>query len=243
MMSISGKTAGELERRLGHFSEIYCSGLFLSARWFVLSLVITLGAAAVYLLRTPSVYTRSASILIKEDSKGQSVSSEMDFANLGLFQSNTNVNNEMLTLRSPAIMYEVARRLSLHKTYMMDGRFHKVVAYGTSLPLTVDIAGFPESEGAGMTVAVAEDGAVTLSEFSRSGVEIDSGPVQAVLGKPVSTPIGEVTVSPTPFFMKGNGCTIYFTQTSIQAAASGCSLKEGEETGACTTRMKKPAPP
>lgn len=192
-------------------------------RWFVLSLVITLGAAAVYLLRTPSVYTRSASILIKEDSKGQSVSSEMDFANLGLFQSNTNVNNEMLTLRSPAIMYEVARRLSLHKTYMMDGRFHKVVAYGTSLPLTVDIAGFPESEGAGMTVAVAEDGAVTLSEFSRSGVEIDSGPVQAVLGKPVSTPIGEVTVSPTPFFMKGNGCTIYFTQTSIQAAASGCS--------------------
>jgi tyrosine-protein kinase Etk/Wzc len=192
-------------------------------RWFVLSLVITLGAAAVYLLRTPSVYTRSASILIKEDSKGQSVSSEMDFANLGLFQSSTNVNNEMLTLRSPATMYEVARRLSLHKTYMADGRFHKVVAYGTSLPLTVDIAGFPESEGAGMTVTVAEDGSVALGDFSRNGEDIGPGPVQAALGKPVSTPVGEVTVFPTPFFTKGNGYTIYFTQTSIQAAASSCA--------------------
>ncbi len=49
MMSISGKTAGELERRLGHFSEIYCSGLFLSARWFVLSSVMKTGLHLVVL--------------------------------------------------------------------------------------------------------------------------------------------------------------------------------------------------
>ena len=188
-------------------------------RWFVLSLVITLGAAAFYLLRTPSVYTRSASILIKEDTKGQSVSSEMDFANLGLFQSSTNVNNEILTLRSPATMYEVARRLSLHKSYMAEGRFHRTVAYGTSLPLTVDIAGFPESEGAGMTVTVSGEGSVTLSDFSRNGEDIDAEPVTATLGEPTPTPIGEVTVSPTPFFT-GSSRVIYFTQSSIQAAAS-----------------------
>lgn len=35
--------------------------------WFVISLVITLGIATVYLLKTPPVYTRSAMILIKDD--------------------------------------------------------------------------------------------------------------------------------------------------------------------------------
>ena len=37
-------------------------------KWFVLSLAITTGVAAVYLLCTPAVYTRTASVLIKEDS-------------------------------------------------------------------------------------------------------------------------------------------------------------------------------
>lgn len=41
-------------------------------KWFVLSLAITVGAATVHLLRTPAVYTRTASVLVKEDSKGKS---------------------------------------------------------------------------------------------------------------------------------------------------------------------------
>ena len=38
-MLISSKSSSELERLLGKEKEIYCSGLFLSARWFVLSQV------------------------------------------------------------------------------------------------------------------------------------------------------------------------------------------------------------
>ena len=38
--------------------------------WFILSLAVCLGTAVWYLLATPPVYTRSASILIKDDSKG-----------------------------------------------------------------------------------------------------------------------------------------------------------------------------
>ena len=57
-------------------------------KWFVLSLAVTLGIAVFYILRTPQVYTRTASVLIKEDSQGKSVSSEMNaFSDLGLFQS------------------------------------------------------------------------------------------------------------------------------------------------------------
>lgn len=77
-------------------------------KWFVLSLAITTGVAAVYLLCTPAVYTRTASVLIKEDSKGKSVSPDLEsFSEFGLFQSSTNVNNELITFQSPALMTEV----------------------------------------------------------------------------------------------------------------------------------------
>ena len=39
-------------------------------KWFVVCVVCFLGIAVIYLLRTPAVYTGSASILVKEDGKG-----------------------------------------------------------------------------------------------------------------------------------------------------------------------------
>lgn len=87
-------------------------------KWFVLSLAVTVGIAVFYLLRTPAVYTRTASVLIKDDSKGKSVSSDLEsFSEFGLFQSSTNVNNELVALQSPAVMTEVVKRLHLDMNY------------------------------------------------------------------------------------------------------------------------------
>ena len=106
--------------------------------WFAISLVVTIGIAVIYLLTTPPVYTRSASLLIKEDSKGNSLS---DAANLmgdfDLFQTNTNVNNEMQSLQSPAVMLDVVKRLHLDISYHTDGSFYKKVLYGRDCPYTV----------------------------------------------------------------------------------------------------------
>ena len=100
----------------------------------------TIGVATVYLLRTPAVYTRTASVLIKEDSKGKSVSSDLEsFSEFGLFQSGTNVNNELITFQSPALMTEVVKRLRLDMNYFVPGKFHRQVAYGLTLPVDVTI--------------------------------------------------------------------------------------------------------
>ena len=55
--------------------------------WFVISLGITLSVAILYVLVTPPVYMRSAALLIKDESKGQSLSGEVggSFSDLGLF--------------------------------------------------------------------------------------------------------------------------------------------------------------
>ena len=112
-------------------------------KWFVLSLAITTGVAAVYLLCTPAVYTRTASVLIKEDSKGKSVSPDLEsFSEFGLFQSSTNVNNELITFQSPALMTEVVKRFRLDMNYFVPGKFHRQVAYGLTLP--VDVTGHVE---------------------------------------------------------------------------------------------------
>ena len=45
--------------------------------WFVLSVVVCAGTAFLYLKWAPKVYTRTASVLIKDDAKGFSVRSGM----------------------------------------------------------------------------------------------------------------------------------------------------------------------
>lgn len=94
--------------------------------WFVISLVITLGVAVFYLLTTPPVYTRSASLLIKEDSKGNSMSDAAGvLGDIDIFQTSTNVNNEIQSLQSPSVMLDVVKRLHLDISYFADGGFYK----------------------------------------------------------------------------------------------------------------------
>ena len=96
--------------------------------WFVISLGITLSVAILYVLVTPPVYMRSAALLIKDESKGQSLSGEVggSFSDLGLFQANTNVNNELISLQSPAIMLDVVNRLRLDVASFMDRIFRSL---------------------------------------------------------------------------------------------------------------------
>ena len=84
-------------------------------RWFALSLFVTLVVAVLYLLSTPNIYTRTAAILVKDDSKGgTSTNASSEFSDLGIFKSNTNINNELLTLKSPTLMTEVVQLSLIH---------------------------------------------------------------------------------------------------------------------------------
>ena len=52
-----------------------------------------MGLAVLYLLSASDSYTRSADILIKDNTKGSSVDAGNDFADMSIFRSNTNINN------------------------------------------------------------------------------------------------------------------------------------------------------
>ena len=193
-------------------------------KWFVLSLAVTIGVATAYLLRTPTVYTRTASVLIKEDSKGKSVSSDLEsFSEFGLFQSGTNVNNELITFRSPSLMTEVVKRLRLDMNYFVRGKFHRQVAYGLTLPVDVTINDLPENESAGFTLEIQPDGTLYLSDFIRNGTDLDEKDVKGSLLDSITTPLGKIIINTTPNYVKGKAYTLYVGKSNLYNAVNSCS--------------------
>lgn len=202
--------------------------------WFVVSLVVCTGVAVVYLLSTPAVYTRSASILIKDNAKGQSASADAtSFADFGIFSTSTNVNNEIGTLKSPDLMREVVARLHLNTSYTTAGRFHDVTLYGNNLPVSVDMPGVPDSETAGLDLMLQGDGSVILSDFMRNGVSVGDAGVKGKLDTPVQTPLGKVAVRKSAAYAKGVSMKIHVARNTTGATADGygsaLSVTQGDE--------------
>lgn len=190
-------------------------------KWFVLSFVVMIGIATAYLLRTPAVYTRTASVLIKEDSKSKSIASGMEsFSELGLFQSNTNVDNELVAFQSPALITQVVKRLRLDMNYLAPGRFHRQVAYGQTLPVEVTINNFPDNESAGFTLKVQPDNTLLLSDFVREGIDLDKNVIKGHLLDSISTPLGKIIIQTTPNYKKGESYTLYVSKSSLYSTVN-----------------------
>ena len=177
--------------------------LYLSKwHWFVISLFVCLFLACAYLLKTVPTYSRSASILIKEDAKGQSIATDVanTFSKMGMFNARTNIDNEIVNFQSPDLMYEVVKRLHLDVNYTKDGRFHKEVLYGDQLPFILSFDNLDNQEIVSLTVTPKDEENVLLSDFSQKGEDIVSDPIAVRLGDTIQTPVGRLVVSPSPYF-------------------------------------------
>ena len=164
--------------------------------WFVISLAITIGVAIIYILSTPPVYTRSASLLIKEDGKNGSAVDAGVLSEIDIFQTSTNVNNEIQLLQSPSVMLDVVKRLHLDVNYHADGRFYRRTLYGSTCPYTVEFTDLGDNDVVTFTIDSQDGNNLTLNEFTFNGEEFD-GETNAVIGDTVATPIGRLVVKPT----------------------------------------------
>lgn len=200
--------------------------------WFLIALVITIGIAVFYLLTTPPVYTRSASLLIKEDAKGNSVSDATGvLGDIDIIQTSTNVNNEIQSLQSPSVMLDVVKRLNLDVSYHTDGAFYKKVLYGQSCPYSVAFNDLQDNENVAFTINPGQKGQVKLTDFSRNGEDLE-GEVTAALNKTVKTPVGNLVINANKN-AADNDANVYVTRTSYSAAtetyASNLSVALSDE--------------
>ncbi len=169
-------------------------------KWFVLSLAVCLGVAMYYVLKTPPTYQRTASVLIKEDSKASSVNSDVAsmFSNMGLSGTNTNVYNELNALQSPAVLLEAGKRLNYDMTYMVPGTFHKQVIYGDNLPVKVVFHDLKPEDNASLVLRLNADRTFEATDVKFSGSKKKN--IEDIKGKcntTVRTELGRMTVIPT----------------------------------------------
>lgn len=185
--------------------------------WFAISLFITLTIAVLYLLSTPPIYTRTAAILVKDNSKSSSSTGAMsDFSDLGIFKSNTNINNELLMLKSPTLMTEVVNRLGLNETFTIRKGLKNVDLYKVS-PVTITFCDKIEVP-LSFTIKFSSKEAFAISELEISGEDIGET-LSAQMGDSIQTSAGIMIVSPTQEFTDAFiGTSIRYVRGSVRAA-------------------------
>lgn len=106
--------------------------LILNWKWFVLSAVICLGVAYIYLRYTTPIYQTQAKLLIKDNSGANGSgrgSSIMNASNLGIISNSNGIDNEMEILSSRTLAQEVVCDLKLYANYSHAGRIKDVMLY------------------------------------------------------------------------------------------------------------------
>lgn len=111
------------------FAVIYTT-LILNWKWFVLSLIICLGAAHIYLRYATPIYQAAAKLLIKEEQNGRRGNSIASAANLGTITNSNGIDNEMEILKSRTLAQQAVYDLKLYTTYRHEGRIKDHLIYG-----------------------------------------------------------------------------------------------------------------
>ncbi|MEP6626323.1 MAG: polysaccharide biosynthesis tyrosine autokinase [Ginsengibacter sp.] len=108
---------------------------------FLLSIVIAVGIAYTYLRYTTPVYEATATIIIKDDKKGNEESKLVE--SLDQISSKKIVENEVEIIQSRKLMENVVRSLRLYAPVYEKGDVHDVLAYTTS-PISI-LSVYPDS--------------------------------------------------------------------------------------------------
>ena len=175
--------------------------------WFAISIILCLSVSVLYIMMTSPVYTRSATILVKDSRKGGGASELAAFGDLTGFNTRRNVDNELFVLQARRLMVEVVDKLGLTVNYTTRSGLRNVDLYRRS-PIEVQFINDSNSGSCAFTVTLSESNAY-ISEFvrSRQDGEEDSDDsefsVSVPYGESVMTPYGEIIVNKT-LYMEEN---------------------------------------
>lgn len=106
-------------------------------RWFLLSTIITISLALLYIKTTDKTYAVNTTILIKEDNKSDLSSQLAAFSNLGLGGGKNNIENEIEILKSRTLSESVIDSLKMNYFYYQKDGFKKSPFFKNS-PICID---------------------------------------------------------------------------------------------------------
>lgn len=193
--------------------------------WFAICLAFAVGIALFYLYRKQPEYKRYEQILVNEQNSNSGGIGDISksFSSLGLFSKNSNVYNELLTITSPAIMYQVADTLQLDMSYFQKDGLRAKTLYGTNLPFRIDMLDIDSQGSAGFRIKLQPDGTMEFFKFYqmvgdelvkyKKEIKVPAG------AQLVKTPIGQIQITPNPRYVPtGNQeeKTLYVNKSAMQ---------------------------
>lgn len=169
-------------------------------KWFVLSVLLCLGVAFYYLKKSPYIYSRSASVLIKDETKGtQLPNAAAAFSEVNMLNLSSTVDNEVLIFKSKRLMIEVARKLKLDITYSRRGKFRDWDLYSTT-PVILTFPEALETSSFSLKVTPLDAKQVLLSDFPEQEGTSSVKELKANLNDTVNTPVGKLVVTPSLYY-------------------------------------------
>lgn len=193
--------------------------------WFVISLFVTLSVAVVYLLMTSPEYTRTASLLIKnEDKNGSTVATSIDMSEIGLVQNNANLENEKRIVKSPALLKEVVKRLNLNDHYSIKKGLRHDELYRQS-PVLFAPLDTTSSAVIGIDFKIDDQGEIEVSNAKINELQFDENQTVAFgdtlkIGN-IALSVNKPSWNSTQFF----GKELHYIHTSVQSATDYLSSR------------------
>ena len=185
---------------------ILCLGYW---KWFLLSIIFFVGVGIFYVYTRQPVFERSEEILVKDQETAGGVQEvNNSFSQMGLFSNSTKVYNELIAFTSPAVMFEVVRRLNLTLNCDRRDGLRRQTLYGTSLPVNIEFPDLSDRQDVGFRIEITPDGDYEMSKIWKGipgGREKYEKVVKGkVGGAPVKTPFGVVEVKPNDAYITGS---------------------------------------
>lgn len=180
--------------------------------WFAICMAFAVGIALFYVYKKQPQYKRYEQILVNDQKAGGGVGDiSKTFTNMGLFSKRTNVYNELLTITSPAIMYQVVDSLQLDMSYFRRDGLRLQTLYGSNLPFRVDLLDVENQGAGGFRMDLEPDGSMKLYKFYKSQHGKAEKFKEEMTVSPgtelIESPIGRIKISPNPRYVPGDSPT------------------------------------
>ena len=210
-------------------------------KWFLLSVAVLGGLSWYHWAKSPLVYYRSATVIIKDPSSKTSTAGLDRFDN---FINKVNVANEILQFRSKRLMREVVTRLHADVSYTVQDGLRRTELY-TSSPVAVRFPDASPEQSLGLTVTVKDKGHVQLGGFQGFGPSAEGRSLTVRLGDTVSVSAGlRVVVTATNDYGTGwQGRPVEVRKSPLDAVAdryrNSIGIQQEEEESSILTLSVK----
>ena len=210
-------------------------------KWFLLSVAVLGGLSWYHWAKSPLVYYRSATVIIKDPSSKTSTAGLDRFDN---FINKVNVANEILQFRSKRLMREVVTRLHADVSYTVQDGLRRTELY-TSSPVAVRFPDASPEQPLGLTVTAKDKGHVQLNGFQGFGPSAEGRSLTVRLGDTVSVSPGlRVVVTATNDYGTGwQGRPVEVRKSPLDAVAdryrNSIGIQQEEEESSILTLSVK----